>query len=162
MILKPIKGEEWIEKMREKEFWRSEYPWEPRYARFVRSYVGWQIYYRVRSIWPRAALLFDPLSCGGFYSHLRSFLYNWIMVDIVWNLKYRVWKLFHKKQWEQQMRMMRAYMQATEEGCADPMGAPESLPDDRFHGIILGERYFKRVAEIMQEGDEAPPARPKL
>ena len=160
-FLKPIEGEEWIEKMRRREFWigmRRRYP-QKFYSRLTKGYVGWWLYFRLRAIWSRAALLIDPLSCGGFYSHLRCFLYNWIMVDVIWNVKHRIWKLFHEKEWEQQCAFWRACDQATEEGCADPMPATDWMPADRFHGLVLGKRYFERVAEILAAGKGAQQAK---
>ena len=154
-LLKPIKDELWIEKFRRKDFWirrRRSYS-EKLYARIVGSYVGWWTYFRVHSIWHRAALLIDPLSCGGLYSHLRSFLFNWLVVDIWWGIKHKTWKVFHRKEWEKQCALMDACMRASEEGFADPMPSPDWLPEGSFHGSILVERYFKRVLEILKEGE---------
>ena len=126
-ILKPIEGEEWIEKMRQREFWigmRRSYP-QALYSRLTKSYVGWWMYMRVREIWSRGALLIDPSLCGGFLSHLRCFWYNWMVLDIVGGFRCRVWKLFHKNEWEKQCAFFEACMQASVEGCADPIPAPD-------------------------------------
>jgi hypothetical protein len=101
-LLKPVAGEEWIEKKRRREFWigmRRRYP-QNFYSRLTKSYVGWWLYFRIYGIWGRAALLIEPISSGGFCSHLHSFLYNWIMVDLVWRTQHCIWKLFHRREWE--------------------------------------------------------------
>lgn len=151
--MKPIEGEEWIEEMRAHEFWiaeRRSYP-QKLYARLTKSYVGWWLYFRIHAIWARAALLIDPLSTGGLRSHLRTFLYNWIVVDIIWSTKHRIWKLFHRKEWEKKRTFFAALAKASSEGCADPMEPADWLPAEQFHGVVLGKRYFDRVAEIMKE-----------
>jgi len=59
VILKPIEGEEWIEKFRRREFWiamRRRYP-QKFYSRLTRSYLGRRLYFRVHGIWHRAGLL---------------------------------------------------------------------------------------------------------
>jgi hypothetical protein len=152
-FINPIAGEEWIEKFREKEFWigeRKSYP-QKFYSRLAKSYLGWWLYFRIHNVWGRGALLIDPLSCGGFCSHLRCFLYNLIIVDIYWSTKHRIWKIFHRRDWEKQRAFFAACSRAHDEGCADPMPPPAWLPKERFHGVVLGERYLKRVAEIMKE-----------
>lgn len=151
MILKPVKGEGWIEKFRGREFWigmKRQYP-QNFYSRLTQSYVGWWLYYRVGAICSRASLLIDPLSTGGFYSHLRCFLYNWLIVGIYWSIKHRIWKLFHRREWERQCAFMRVLIRALDEGYADPLPCPDWLSADRFHGMALGKRYFNRVAELM-------------
>jgi hypothetical protein len=156
-ILRPIKGEEWIEKFRATEFWiakKRSYP-QKLYARMCKSYLGWWCYFRLHSIWHRATLLIDPLSSGGFYSHLRTFLWNLTFVDIVWPLKRAIWKRFHRKEWEQRRRFMRAALQAMSEGYDDPMPPPPGFEGMNFQGSILGERYFKRMAEILKHENEA-------
>lgn len=152
-MFEPIAGEEWIERFRDKEFWigeRRSYP-QKLYSRITKSYVGWWLYFRLHAVWSRAALLVDPISSGGFYSHLRTFFYNWIMVDLVWRTKHRIWKMFHRKEWEKQCAFWAACSRATSEGYADPMPAPDWLPAERFHGVMLGERYFKRVGELLKD-----------
>lgn len=114
-MMKPIKGEEWIEEMREREFWIGEkhsYP-EPFYARLAQSYLGWWCYFRLHRLWPRLALLIDPLNCGGLWSHVQGFLFNAIVVDIWWRLKHRVWRLFHRREWEAQCRLMELVAEAS-------------------------------------------------
>lgn len=163
--MKKIKGEEWIEKYREREFWIGEkrpYP-QSFYSRLTKSYIGWWLNLRLRYppfrhfFFNRLNILIDPLSCGGLYSHISSFLFNFVVADIWWAGKHKVWKLFHPKQWEQQRAFMRACMQATEEGCADKMDAPPPFSNINFHGAILGKRYFERVAEILREGATEEP-----
>ena len=154
-MFRPIEGEEWIEEFRESDFWirtKQDHP-ENLYARLCKSYLGWWLYFRVHSLWPKAALLIDPLSCGGMWSHINSFLYNFLVVGVWWRVKHEVWKRFHRKEWERQVAFMRAASQAMEEGCSDPMPAPPGFEGMNFIGWILGARYFRRVAEIMQEKD---------
>jgi hypothetical protein len=160
-LLKPIKDEEWIEKFRDTEFWigaKRSYP-QKFYSRLTHSYVGWWIHLRLHFppfrhfFLNRLSLLVDPLSSGGLYSHVRSFLFNFVIADIWWSSKHRVWKLFHREEHEARLRFMRAAMQATQEGCADEMPPPPGFCAANFHGAILGERYFKRVAEILDESN---------
>ena len=154
-FLKPPAGEEWIERFRRREFWigmRRRYP-QKFYARLVRSYVGWWLYFRISRIWHCAGLLIDPLSSGGFYSHLTCFLRNWLICGVYWRIKHKIWKLFHKKEWQRQLDWTAAMWQATDEGFTDKLEPPDWLPAERFHGVVLGERYFRRVAEIMKEKD---------
>lgn len=161
-FLKPIRGEEWIEKLRESEFWIGEkrsYP-QKFYCRLCHSYIGWWLHLRLTLSrkWPltRLSLLFDPLSSGGLGGHLRSFLFNAVVVDIWWRSRHWVWKLFHRRAWEQQRRFLRAAMQASEEGYADEMPCPIPGMEGRWHGRVLGKRYFKRVVEIYENtsGDD--------
>lgn len=159
MLLKPIKGEEWIEKFRRKEFWigiRRKYP-QKLYARLTKSYIGWWLYLRLH--YPpfryfflnRLCLLIDPLSCGGLYSHIRCFCFNFFVCDIWWRGKRKIWELFHPKEHNRRQLFWRACMQATDEGYADKMNTVPPFDDENFHGYILGKRYFNRVAEIMEE-----------
>jgi|SRR5580765_495159 len=151
-FLRPIKGEEWIEKFRRHEFWigaKRSYP-QKVYARITKSYIGWWCYFRVHAIWHRAALLIDPLSCGGLWSHVNTFLFNAVVVDVWWTLKRKIWKLRHPEEWKRQRLFMRAAIQAHSEGCADEMPTPAGF-EGKFSGAILGRRYFERVAQIIKE-----------
>ena len=58
---------------------------------------------------------------------------------------------FHRKQWESKCRFMDAASQAMREGFADPMPPPPGFDSMNFSGSLLGERYFKRVGEILEE-----------
>lgn len=162
-MLKPIKGEEWIEKFRKTEFWigkeRSYH--QEFYSRLTKSYIGWWLHLRLyyppftHFFFNRLSLLIDPLSSGGLYSHVRSFLFNFLIVDIWWSTKHKVWRLFNRKEWQQQRAFVRACMQAIHEGCADKMDAPPLLSNTNFHGYVLGKRCFERVAEILRQDDES-------
>ena len=159
-LLKPIKGEEWIEKFRSKEFWIGEkrsYP-QKFYSRLCHSYISWWLHLRLHYppfgrlfFFCRLPLLIEPLNSGGLYSHVRSFLFNFVVADCWWSLKHKVWKYFHKREWQQQLDFYAACDQAMQEGRADEMSPPPELSGIQFRGSILGERYFKRVAQILKE-----------
>ncbi len=153
IIFNPIKGEEWIEEFRTTDFWivRKRSYQQKFYARLCNSYLGWWFYFRSYSVWSRLGLLIDPLSCGGLWSHIRSFLFNAVVVDMWWRTKHKVWKIFHRREHQQQIQFMDACIQATQEGFTDPMPNSPGFEKKNFHGASMGKRYFKRVIDILRE-----------
>ena len=138
------------------------YKGEHLYRRFCGSRVGYFLHLVGYQCGWHLSMIVDPLHCGGFFSHLQSWLWNLWHVDIFWPIKHRIDRWRRPDFYKQQDRFFRACFRASDEGCGDKMETPPMLAGmgDRFHGVILGERYFKRVREILeqQDRDAAPEA----
>lgn len=131
--------------------WELEKFW----PRVSSSKIGYTLHCLGHVVGWHTSLIFDPLNSGGFFSHMQSFFWNLWHVDIWWPICHRIDEWRRPEYHRQQRRFMQACMQAQSEGCADPMPPPDGFPADRFHGAILGKRYFERVAEILEQDGPA-------
>lgn len=154
-LFKPIRGEEWIEKFRVEEFWLAKrQAWHRSvWERFCKSYIGHWIYFKLYFMGlRRTAMIVDPLMSGGsFIGYLRSAVWHMVIVDRWWPFKHFVWRKFHKREWEAECRFYDACWQALKEERREDVSLP--VPFDKIPGrvVVLGENYFKRVAEILKE-----------
>lgn len=132
----------------------KKYKGENLYHRFCPSMVGYFLFLLCHKVGWHTSLIFDPLHSGGLFRHLRTFFYNLWYVDIFYPTKYRIYRLLRSKFYKEQDRVFSAFVKAMQEGYTDEMESPPFLPAERFHGAILGKRYFNRVKELLNTGEK--------